>query len=127
MTINELLLEARCRIKDGTIAKSTKLELEQYATALSTPGASDLFPNNFEQACELIRLLLSVQISEESNKEATRISKIALCVAALALIVTVIQTIATIWPLYHPKSSGEEPPDQKVGEQNQTMRKPKQK
>ena len=107
MTTDELLLEARGKIKDGTIVRASKQELEQYAIALSTSDARDRFPAaQFAQACELVRLLLSVRISEENNKEATKISKIALIVAIVALIATVIQTIVSAWPLCHPKGQG---------------------
>ena len=47
------------------------------------------------QLCETVRMLLMVRISEEANKEATLISKIALAAAVLSLIVSVIALFST--------------------------------
>ena len=83
----------------GDISKATKAELERFAVMLSRPKAYVQFgASSFPQVCETVRTLLIVRMSEEANKEATRISKIALCVAMAALGCTVLQVFASLWP-----------------------------
>lgn len=98
----KIYLEITSRINTGTITDATKEELEKYAAELCKSGANTSFGSIFHAVCGTIRTLLIVRMSEESNKEATKISKIALIVAVVALFVTVIQTIVSAWPLWHP-------------------------
>ena len=80
-------------IKNGTITDVTKKQLEIYASALCKTGANNSFGSSFHAVCGTIRTLIIVRMSEESNKEATKISKIALIVAVFALICGVVQVI----------------------------------
>ena len=83
----------------GDISKATKAELERFAVMLSRPNAYVQFgASSFPQVCETVRTLLIVRMSEEANKEATRISQIALGVAMAALGCTVLQVFASLWP-----------------------------
>jgi hypothetical protein len=85
----------------GGITKATKTELERFDVMLSRPKAYVQFgASSFPQACETVRTLLIVRMSEEANKEATRISNIALYVAMAALGCTFIQMLAAWWPKF---------------------------
>jgi hypothetical protein len=87
-------------LSGGDITKSTKVELERFAVMLSRPDAHVKFGwSSFPQVCETVRTLLIVRMSEEANTEATRISKIALWIAIAALICSLIQAAASLWPL----------------------------
>lgn len=84
----------------GDISKASKAELERYAVMLARPSASSAFgQRDFPQVCETVRLLLLVRISEESNREATRIAKTALWIALVALLASVIQAVVEVWSL----------------------------
>ena len=84
----------------GDISKTSKTDLERFAVMLSRPTAFTHFgAAGFPQICETVRTLLIVRMSEEQNVEASRISKVAMRVALAALIVTAVQTIATVWHL----------------------------
>lgn len=81
----------------GDISKASKAELERYAVMLSRPTAHTQFGGmSFTQACDTVRTLLMVRMSEEANKEATRISKIALWIAGVALIVALVQAALSV-------------------------------
>ena|SRR5215510_10551045 len=83
----------------GDISKSSKAELERYAVMLSRPNAHSHFGgSSFPQICETVRTLIQVRMSEESNREATRISKIALYISIAALVTGLVQAAAAIWP-----------------------------
>ena len=95
----------------GDISSSSKVELERFAVMLSRPKAHAHFAGpSFPQICETVRTLLIVRMSEEQNVEASRISRVAMRVALVALIVTAIQTIATIWPLLSKRETPSEIP-----------------
>ena len=84
----------------GNISKASKPELERFAVMLSRPSAYTHFgERDFPQICETVRTLILVRMSEEANREATRISKIALYIAIAALISGVVQAVASIWQL----------------------------
>ncbi|MBI5671956.1 MAG: hypothetical protein HZC50_01525 [Nitrospirae bacterium] len=85
----------------GDISKATKAELERFAVMLSRPNAYTQFGvSSFLQACETVRTLLIVRMSEEANDEATQISKIALYIAMAALGCTFVQMLAAWWPKF---------------------------
>lgn len=87
-------------IAGGNISSSSKLDLERYAVMLCRPNAFTHFgAASFPQICETVRTLLIVRMSEQQNIEAFRISKVALRVARVALIISVLQTVFTIWSL----------------------------
>ena len=84
----------RALFSTGDISKVSKEELECYAVMLSRPEAHVRIGDvSFPQACETVRTLLIVRMSEEANREATRISKIALGIAVTALAVAVAQLL----------------------------------
>jgi hypothetical protein len=84
----------------GDISKASKEELERYAVMLSRPEAYVKIGDvSFPYACETVRTLLIVRMSEEANKEATRISKIALWIAGVALGVAFVQAALSVWVL----------------------------
>ena len=85
-------------VASGEIAKATKAELENYAVLLCHPNRFQLAKNPKSQLEETIRTLLIVRMSEEANKEATRISKVALWVAMAALGSTLLQVFLALWP-----------------------------
>lgn len=79
----------------GNISKASKTELERYAVLLSRPHAYSHFGSSqYPQMCDSVRTLIMARISEEANKEATRISTIALVISIAALIAGVIQAYA---------------------------------
>lgn len=85
----------------GDISRASKSELERFAVMLSRPSASRHFgKSDFPQACETVRTLILVRISEEANREASRISRIALYISIAALVATVVQAIAAVWPVH---------------------------
>jgi hypothetical protein len=87
-------------VSGGDISKASKRELERFAVMLSRPNAHSHFSApSFPQICETVRTLLIVRMSEEANKEATRISKIALRIAWAALVVALVQAALTVWAL----------------------------
>jgi hypothetical protein len=85
------------KITYGGILSAPKTELEQYLVMLSHQNA----PANFaegqhEQICETVRLLMMARISEESNREAKRISLIALWISVFALIAGLVQAVTSL-------------------------------
>ena len=81
----------------GDISRASKTELERYAVILSRPNAHVHFSHtSFPQVCETVRTLILVRLSEESNREALRNSKIALGVSFVALCVALGQLIVDI-------------------------------
>lgn len=84
----------------GDVSKASKAELERFAVMLSRPTAFTNFnESDYPQICETVRTLILVRISEESNRDASRISKIALWISIAALVATVVQAVVEIWPL----------------------------
>lgn len=84
----------------GDISKASKSELERFAVMLSRPSAFTHFgKSDFPQVCETVRTLILVRISEEANRDATRISKIALAISIAALVLTGVQAVVAIWSL----------------------------
>lgn len=82
----------------GDITKASKTELERFAVILARPHAYSHFGScAFPQMCETVRTLILVRISEDANREATRISTIALYISIAALIAGVAQVFASIW------------------------------
>lgn len=78
----------------GDITKSSKSDLERFAVLLSKPEASIAFGGSqFPQACETVRLMLTVRMSEEQNIQARRESRLALIIACVALIAGVVQAV----------------------------------
>lgn len=87
----------------GDISKVSKAELERFAVMLSRPKAFEHFgASSFPQICETVRTLILVRISEEANREASRISTIALYISIVALAASLIQASAAIWQLAFP-------------------------
>lgn len=88
------------RFAGGDISKASKSELERFAVMLSRPSAFTHFgKSDFPQVCETVRTLILVRISEDANREASRISTIALCVSIVALLASIVQAVAAIWQL----------------------------
>lgn len=86
-TLNDYV-ELQHLLSGGDISQSSKAELERYAVMPSRPTAHVQFGGvSFPQVCETVRTVLIVCLSEEANREATRISKIALWIAVTALAV----------------------------------------
>ena len=84
----------------GDITKASKTALERFAVMLSRPRAYEHFgATSFPQICETVRILILVRISEEANKEASRISRIALYISIVALIASLVQAVAAIGQL----------------------------
>jgi hypothetical protein len=78
----------------GDISQASKPELERFAVMLSRPRAYSHFgERDYPQICETIQTLILVRLSEEVNKEATRNSKIALCVSLAALFIAIAQAV----------------------------------
>jgi hypothetical protein len=100
--IHELLSDVAKEINSGNIATLPRDRLEQFAAALCNPLAPLHFSGSlYAQVCETVRLGLIVRISEDNNAEATRISKIALRISSLALVIGLIQTLVSVTPLFH--------------------------
>ena len=85
------------RFESGEIEKASKDELQHIAVLLSRANAYAHFGSaSYPQICETVRTLLIVRMSEQANKEATRISKIALGIAVIALILSGVQAIPVL-------------------------------
>jgi hypothetical protein len=85
----------------GDISKASKRDLERFAVMLSRPRAYEHFgASSFAQVCETVRNLLIVRMSEEANREATRISQIALLVAMTAFGCAAVQLLLGVWSSY---------------------------
>ena len=85
----------------GDISKASKAELERFAVMLTRPNAFTHFGrSDFPQVCETVRTLILVRISEGANQEASHISRIALYISIAALVATVVQAVAAIWPVH---------------------------
>ena len=94
----------------GDISKASKAELERFAVMLSRPTAFTNFnESDFPQICETVRTLILVRISEESNREASRISKIALRISIGALFATILQVVLATWPIHWSEPSQPSP------------------
>lgn len=88
------------RFENGEIEKASKDDLERIAVLLSRANAYAHFGSaSYPQICETVRTLLIVRMSEEANKDATRISKIALWIAIAALVCSLVQAASSLWPL----------------------------
>jgi|CXWL01.1.fsa_nt_gi hypothetical protein len=82
------------------VSKASKAKLERYAVILSRPHAyAHVSSAGFPQMCETVRILILVRISEESNREATSIAKIALWISLVALLASVVQAGVEVWSL----------------------------
>ncbi len=87
------------RFENGEIEKASKDELQRIAILLSRTSAYGSFGSaSYPQMCETVRTLLIVRMSEEANKEATRISTIALWIAGAALFVALVQAASSLCP-----------------------------
>ena len=83
-----------------TLRRQSKTALERFAVMLSRPRAYEHFgATSFPQICETVRILILVRISEEANKEASRISRIALYISIVTLIASLVQAVAAIGQL----------------------------
>jgi len=92
--------QIRQRFENGEIEKASKDDLQRIAVLLSRANAYAHFgPASYPQICETVRTLLIVRMSEEANKDATRISKIALWIAIAALACSLVQATSSLWPL----------------------------
>lgn len=95
----------------GDITKSSKPDLERYAIMLCRPDAWRVFSEKrISQISEIIRLLLMARVSQEINREAKRISIVALLISALALVAGVVQALAAVDYLSKALSSQVLPP-----------------
>ena len=89
------------RFENGEIEKASKDELQRIAVLLSRANAYAHFGSaSYPQICETVRTLLIVRMSEEANKEASRISKVALGIAIVALILSGVQAIPVLQSLF---------------------------
>ena len=87
----------------GDISAASKSELERFAVMLSRPKAFTQFDGpSFPQICETVRTLLLVRMSEEQNVQAKKESRLALIIACMALLASIVQAVASIWPLASP-------------------------
>jgi hypothetical protein len=85
----------------GDISGCSKADLERFATMLSRPNASTHFgASSFPQICETVRTLLIVRMSEEQNKQAGRISRIALYVSVVAVLASSVQAGVAVWQFF---------------------------
>lgn len=73
----------------GDVTQSSHKELERYLVLLSKPQAKVYIGTNYEQACESVRMMLTVRISQKANRWAMIISVIALIVSIVSLIATI--------------------------------------
>jgi hypothetical protein len=84
-------------VSEGDISQASKAQLERYAVMLSRPSAhTQLGHPRLTELGDTVRTLLIVRMSEEVNKEATRISKTALWIAGAALVVAVVQAVVVL-------------------------------
>ena len=87
----------------GDISACSKGELERFAVMLSRPKAYEHFgASSFPQICETVRTLILVRMSEESNAQAKRESRLALIIAAVALLFGIVQATAALWQIVFP-------------------------
>ena len=93
-------------IDTGDITKASKADLERYAIMLCRPDAWRVFSEKrISQISEIVRLLLMARVSQEINREAKRISIVALLISAFALVPGVVQALAAVDYLSKPLSS----------------------
>lgn len=93
------LQELAERVNLGTLGGASKSELQRYAVSLTRSNAYASFgAQQFAQVSETVRLLLNVKIGGESANSGKRLSIIALGISILALIATVVQAVAALWP-----------------------------
>ncbi len=86
----------------GDISACSKSELERFAAMLSRPNAFTHFgASSLPQICETVRTLLIVRVSEEQNRQAERLSRIALIISVVALLASLIQASVAVWQLFH--------------------------
>lgn len=87
----------------GDISACTKAELERFAVMLARPGAFQHFgAAHFQQICESVRTLILVRMSEEQNMQARKESRLALIISWIALVMSLIQAVASVWQLVSP-------------------------
>jgi hypothetical protein len=87
----------------GDISKCSKGELEKFAVMLSRPRANEKFgTSNFPEICETVRMLILVRMSEESNAQANRVSRIAIIVAFVALLLSGVQVVFSLYNRSYP-------------------------
>jgi hypothetical protein len=84
----------------GGISDASKSDLEHYAVMLSRPDAqTHIGRSSLPQACETVRTLLLVRMSEAANAHSMRMGRLAKWIAIAAIVVTAFQVIHTIWPM----------------------------
>ena len=96
-------LELNHLLSGGDLSACTKAELETFATMLSRPRAIERVAgtSNFDAACNMIRTMLVVRMSEEQNEQAKQESRLALIISCIALVMATIQVIVGLWPLVY--------------------------
>ena len=98
MSKESIYLEIRRSITTGAVFSLPREKLEQFVAALSMTNAYAHFSApEFPATCETVRMALSMKISEDTNLQAKRESRIALKVSAAALAVGVISAFAALW------------------------------
>jgi len=76
----------------GDVTTLNKKQLERFLVLLSRPNASTRFPGSlYPQACDAVRLMLTVRMSEEQNLQAQKESRLALIIACVALLAGIVQ------------------------------------
>ena len=92
-------------LSGGDLSSSTKKQLETYAVMLSRPRAIERVAgtSNFVAACDMVRTLLIVRMSEEQNEQAKRESRIALIISCVALLASIVQASVGIYQLQSDK------------------------
>ena len=81
-------------------------ELERFAVMLSRPRAFEHFGNSsFPQICETVHTLILVRMSQESNVQASKESRLALIISCIALLAGLVQTVLSIWQLFTPSAT----------------------
>ena len=81
---------------NGDVTKSSKADLQRYATMLSLPKAHGHFnQHSYPQVCETVRTLLMLRVSEEAGRQTLLLGAIAIAVAVAALLWSVFMFAAS--------------------------------
>ena len=81
----------------GALIGASRKELENYAMLVCLPGATNVFPGQqWLQVAEMVRLLLLVRISEETQNKAIALARAAVIIATGAALFTATQLLAAV-------------------------------
>lgn len=97
---NQEASDIQVSINSHEIFSLSRKDLERFVMALSTSDAHSHFnQNEFPAICETIRMALSLRVSEDSNFQAKRESRIALIISVFALVAGITQAGIALWQL----------------------------